>query len=202
MQLPFRVRPPGIDTDHVMRIRHTPTAFYSSGQVGHTPGHSHCHILHPSWMEEKIPENGLVHEAAPGPESSGAHLHLPSLSVNLRDLATVSDKIRPGVCFRSSQVISSSHIRELNVRVCAPGGARSGGQVRSRASAPWAMAGCAHSASCPPLPLQTVLDLRQSPMLCKAFPNNSAQTLRHAAFKGRIWFAGVVRLVGGVTETW
>lgn len=46
----------------------------------------------------------------------------------------------------------------------------------------------------PPRPgrRQTVLDLRRSPVLCKAHPNNTGQLMKHTFFKGRIWFSGIV----------
>lgn len=41
----------------------------------------------------------------------------PLNSVNLRDLSTVSDNIKPGMCVRSSQVICQEDAQRLGVRV-------------------------------------------------------------------------------------
>uniref|UniRef100_A0A1D2A8L0 Tyrosine specific protein phosphatases domain-containing protein n=1 Tax=Auxenochlorella protothecoides TaxID=3075 RepID=A0A1D2A8L0_AUXPR len=79
----------------------------------------------------------------------------PLTSVNLRDLCSVSDNIKPGMCVRSSQVISQEDAQRLGVR--------------------------------------TVLDLRRSPVLCKAHPNNTGQLMKHTFFKGRIWFSGIAK---------
>lgn len=45
----------------------------------------------------------------------------PLTSVNLRDLCSVSDNIKPGMCVRSSQVISQEDAQRLGVRVSGVG---------------------------------------------------------------------------------
>lgn len=46
-----------------------------------------------------------------------AHASAVPISVNFRDLATVSKQLRPGVLFRSSQVISGKEMRRHQIKV-------------------------------------------------------------------------------------
>ena len=104
-------------------------------------------------MATRVCDEGLVPtstEAAPKsltslvtPSDGSAEPHhvpeglerLVSLSVNLRDFASVSPLVQPGRVFRSSQVISKTDLKVLGVTVRR--GARAGGAATRRGLVHW-----------------------------------------------------------------
>ena len=71
-------------------------------------------------MSGTLADHG-IHPIEGSNSEFGSHVDLERLlsgnSINLRDLGAVTDQVKTGLVFRSSQVVSPSQLKRLNIKV-------------------------------------------------------------------------------------
>ena len=73
-------------------------------------------------MSGTLADHG-IHPLGGSESELGSYVDLESIlsgnSINLRDLGNVTDQVRKGLVFRSSQVVSPSQLKNLDIKVSA-----------------------------------------------------------------------------------